>query len=77
MRRAQGFAPIKQFQHHGKVRRNAQRINNLQSDQGLEMTSWGHVAAVKHKVDVGRVNWQGYIVYSAINFDPTPRLRRG
>lgn len=77
MQRAQGFQPIKQFQHKAKVRRNARHITDLQADQSLKLSPWEQLFGTKiTKVDFERVNWKGLIVYSQLVFDPKPRLRQ-
>lgn len=81
MRKAQGWAPIKQFAHKPKVRRNANRISNLQADQTLQLSPWGQVASFKrprfNAQRAAEINWQGYLAYSQLVFDPAPRLRKG
>lgn len=75
-RKVSGFKPTTPFAHKPKVRRNANRITDLQDDQTLKMSPWDHLAVVSQKVDFTRANWKGFIVYSAIVYDPRPRLRK-
>lgn len=77
-RRCAGFQPTKPFSHKPKIRRNAQRISSLQSDQDLKVSPWGHVETVSLKVDAERVNWKGivYLQREAGLYSPKPRLVR-
>ena len=78
-RKAQGWAPVKQFAHKPKIRRNANRVADLQADcQELKMSPWTHVAAVKLTVDARRINWPGLIYMQQAYgvYDPKPRLVR-
>lgn len=75
-RRCAGFTPTRHFAHKPKVRRNAQRIGALQSDQSLQVSPWGHLSSVSQKVDVPRANWKGilYIQEETGSYNPTPRI---
>lgn len=79
MRKAQGFQPVKQFQHKPKVRRNARKVTDLQGPdaQALKLSPWEQLFGVKvTAVDLHRANWKGLIVYSKLVFNPAPRLVR-
>lgn len=79
MRKAQGWAPIKQFAHKPKVRRSATRIVNLQVDQSLQLSPWGQVASFKrprlNRERCEEINWKGFIAQPVV--DSRPRLRLG
>ncbi len=81
MGKAQGWEPVKQFQHHPKVRQEA---DDSRQTQALRESNWailatnlgkpeGQTRRPSGRVDVERANYKG-ILYTQ-PFDPRPRVR--